>query len=122
MIAAISEFCILVTGSYFTLVSPWIGALGSFVTGSGTTSAILFGAVQGEAAGALGIDPYWTAALNEMGAAVGKMISPQSFSIGMAAVNVQGKSPELMRRMLPYVAVFMVLISIFAYAGAGLAF
>lgn len=120
MISAISAFCIAVTGSYFTLVSPWIGALGSFVTGSGTTSAILFGTVQGEAAAALGIDPYWIAGLNEMGAAVGKMISPQSFAIGMSAVNVQGKSPELMRRMLPYVGVFMVLVSLFAYLGAGL--
>lgn len=120
MISDIASFCITVTGSYFTFVSPWIGALGSFVTGSGTTSAILFGEVQGEAATALGIDPYWTAALNEMGAAVGKMISPQSFAIGMAAVGVSGKSPELMRRMLPYVGVFMVLISIFAFAGAAL--
>lgn len=118
MISAISAFCINVTGNYFTIVSPWIGALGSFVTGSGTTSAILFGTVQGEAATALGIDPYWIAGLNEMGAAIGKMISPQSFAIGMSAVNVQGKSPELMRRMLPYVGVFMVLVSAFAYFGA----
>lgn len=119
MILEIASFCIATAGNYFTLVSPWIGALGSFVTGSGTTSAILFGEVQGEAASALGIDPYWTAALNEMGAAVGKMISPQSFAIGMAAVGVSGKSPELMKKMLPYVGVFMVLISIFAYVFAG---
>ena len=58
MIGAVSSFCIAVTGSLFPLMAPVIGAVGAFVTGSGTSSGLLFGSVQLQAAEALGMDPY----------------------------------------------------------------
>ena len=49
MIGAISSFCIAVTGACFPLMAPVIGAVGAFVTGSGTSSGLLFGSVQQQA-------------------------------------------------------------------------
>ena len=46
MIASIASFAIAVTGSFYPFFAPWIGCLGTFVTGSGTSSGVLFGAVQ----------------------------------------------------------------------------
>ena len=74
MIGAISSFCIAVTGACFPLMAPVIGAVGAFVTGSGTSSGLLFGSVQQQAAEALGMDPYWMVALNSLGVGAGKMI------------------------------------------------
>lgn len=118
MIAAVSSFCIAVTGALFPLMAPVIGAVGAFVTGSGTSSGLLFGSVQLQAAEALGMDPYWIVALNSLGVGAGKMISPQTLAIGMAAVKVIGAEGKLLSRALPIAAVFMVLMAALGLAGA----
>ncbi len=118
MIAAVSSFCIAVTGALFPLMAPVIGAVGAFVTGSGTSSGLLFGSVQLQAAEALGMDPYWIVALNSLGVGAGKMISPQTLAIGMAAVKVIGAEGKLLSRALPIAAVFMVFMAALGLAGA----
>lgn len=120
MISDISAFCIGVTGALFPLAAPWIGAVGAFVTGSGTSSAMLFGPIQLEAATALGTDPYWMVALNELGVAAGKMLSPQTLAIGLASVRVVGRDAELLRAVLPYALGFLIAMSALALAGAWL--
>ena len=118
MIGAISSFCIAVTGALFPLMAPVIGAVGAFVTGSGTSSGLLFGSVQQQAAEALGMDPYWMVALNSLGVGAGKMISPQTLAIGMAAVKVVGLEGKLLSRAMPIAVVFMVLMAAMGLAGA----
>lgn len=117
MISSISAFCIAVTGVAYPVLAPWIGALGTFVTGSGTSSGLLFGSVQTQAAEALGLNRYWMASLNSLGVAAGKMLSPQTLAIGLAAVKLQGKDAELLKAVLPYGLVFLVLMSAWATAG-----
>ncbi|VWL91790.1 L-lactate permease [Collinsella intestinalis] len=118
MIGAVSSFCIAVTGSLFPLMAPVIGAVGAFVTGSGTSSGLLFGSVQLQAAEALGMDPYWIVALNSLGVGAGKMISPQTLAIGMAAVQVTGAEGKLLSRVLPIAVVFVVLMAALGLGGA----
>lgn len=117
MISSIALFCVSAVGGFYLLIAPLFGALGTFVTGSGTLSCVLFGHVQIEAATAIGVDPYWMAALNTLGTAAGKMLSPQSLSIGLAAVSIAGKESELLKKVLPYGASFLVLMCIWAFVG-----
>lgn len=121
MISSISAFCIGVAGGAYPLIAPWIGAVGTFVTGSGTSSGMLFGPIQSQAAEALDINPYWMVALNSLGVASGKMLSPQTLAIGLAAVHVRGKDAELLGAILPYGIVFLVLMSVLGFLGCGLA-
>ena len=114
MIAAIASFAIASTGSLYPLFAPWIGALGTFVTGSGTNSGVLFGGVQMKAAETLQVNPYWMVALNSLGVAAGKMISPQSLAIALAAVNAKGEDAKLMKKILPYALIFLVCMSVLA--------
>ena len=118
MISSIADFAIGVTGSFYPLVAPWIGALGCFVTGSGTSSGVFFGAVQSSAAETLGASKYWIVALNSMGVAAGKMMSPQSIAIALSAVNQQGQDSKLLGKILPYGLFFLIIMSIYAYVGA----
>lgn len=122
MISTISAFCIAVTGAAYPALAPWIGALGGFVTGSGTSSGLLFGSVQAQAAEALSLDSYWLAALNSLGVASGKIMSPQTLAIGLAAVKLQGKDSELLKAILPYGLGFLALMSAWALAGCYLGF
>ena len=120
MISSISAFCIAVAGGLYPILAPWIGAVGAFVTGSGTSSGMLFGPIQSQAATALGVSDYWMVALNALGVAAGKMISPQPLAIGLAAVLVRGKDAELLGAVLPYAAGMLVLMSAIAMLGQGL--
>ncbi|MBM6943417.1 L-lactate permease [Collinsella intestinalis] len=120
MISSISAFCIAVAGGLYPLLAPWVGAVGTFVTGSGTSSGMLFGQVQAQAAEALGADPVWTVGLNSLGVAAGKMLSPQTLAIGLAAVRVRGKDAELLRAVAPYALGFLVVMSIIGMAGSAL--
>ncbi len=118
MIASISSFAIAITGSFYPLVAPWIGALGTFVTGSGTNSGVLFGAVQSSAAQSLQKDPYWIVALNSLGVAAGKMLSPQSIAIALSSVDAKGEDSKLLSMILPYGIVFLILMSILGFVGS----
>ena len=44
----IAAFLVTATGKYFPFISPLIGTLGGFVTGSGTSTCVLFGPMQAE--------------------------------------------------------------------------
>lgn len=117
MIATISSFSILTTGSLYPIIAPWIGALGTFVTGSGTNSGVLFGAVQMDAAKHLQVDPYWMVALNSLGVGAGKMLSPQSLAIGLSSANAKGKDSQLMSMIAPYGLAFLIGMSILSWFG-----
>ncbi len=91
MISDIAKVLVAVAGDKFPLISPLIGTIGGFVTGSGTSTTALFGQLQVETAKAIEANPTWLAAANLMGAGIGKMICPQSIAIGTAACGLTGR-------------------------------
>lgn len=118
MIASISLFLVSLMGTYYPLVAPLLGALGTFVTGSGTSSEVLFGNVQMEAAKAIGANPYWMASANSLGVGAGKMLSPQSIAIGCAATGLVGKDGELLKKIAKYAFFYLIAMALIAYFGA----
>ncbi|MGB4984429.1 MAG: L-lactate permease [Erysipelotrichaceae bacterium] len=117
MVTTISSFLILVTGTYYPLVSPVIGAIGTFVTGSGTSSQVLFGNIQLQAANALNINEYWLVAANSLGTSAGKMLSPQSIAIGCAACGLVGKDGEILKKIFKFAILYLVLMAFIIYFG-----
>lgn len=112
------------TGDAFAFFSPIIGWLGVFLTGSDTSSNLLFGTLQAEAARELmmapgaavtsGLDVLFLAA-NSFGGVVGKMISPQSIAIACAAVGLVGRESELFRFTVKYSIGFVIVCGIITY-------
>ena len=84
----------------------------TFLTGSDTSSNILFGKLQTSVAGQIGSDPSWLAAANTAGATGGKIISPQSISVATSACAQQGKEGEIMKRALPFAAAYVIIAGI----------
>jgi len=62
------------TGKAYPLISPFIGVLGAFVSGSCTVSGILFSSLQFQTAAMLGMSPSVMVALQMSGGAIGNMI------------------------------------------------
>ncbi len=104
-------------GVIYPFFAPVLGALGTFVTGSGTSSSALFGAVQLQTAQTIGANPYWLVAANSLGVATGKMMAPQSIAIGLVAVNQAGKDGELLKRVVPYAIVFIIISALVCFFG-----
>lgn len=102
MVARIAEAIVAATGSSYPCVSAALGALGGFVTGSGTSSCVLFGRLQADVAAAISVSPEILAAANVMGAGIGKMICPQSIAIGAAAAGITGSESAVFRKALPW--------------------
>lgn len=115
MISCIATFFVTTLSSYYPLVAPLIGCIGTFVTGSGTSSSVLFGNVQLQAAQAIDANPYWLVAANSLGVGAGKMISPQSIAIGCAAVDLKGKDGEILSNIMKYAFVFLIIMAIIVY-------
>ena len=115
MISDIAKVLVAVTGSYFPLISPLIGTIGGFVTGSGTSTTALFGQLQVETANAIGAEPVWLAAANLMGAGIGKMICPQSIAIGTAAVNLSGVESKILSKTALYTVLFAAIGGIICF-------
>lgn len=100
------------TGNAFAFFSPVVGWIGVFITGSDTSSNLLFGTLQQVSAQELGIKEALFIAANSVGGVVGKMISPQSIAIACAAVGLVGKESDLFKFTLKYSIAFIVIIGI----------
>jgi lactate permease len=85
------------TGALFPFLSPFLGMLGVFLTGSDTSSNVLFGGLQKVTAEQLGMSPLLTCAANTSGGVMGKMISPQSIAVACAATGLVGEEGNLFR-------------------------
>jgi len=109
MISDMAHLFVSLTGKYYPFVAPIIAAIGAFVTGSGTSTQVLLGRLQSEAALAIGASTFWLAGANAVGAGIGKILSPQCIATAVAAVNLPGQDSVLLRSILKWVMLILVL-------------
>lgn len=100
------------TGKAFPFLSPVLGWVGVFLTGSDTSANALFGKLQQVTAEQIGVNPVLTVAANSSGGVVGKMISPQSIAVAAAATSLVGKESDLFRFTVKHSLIFLVIVSI----------
>lgn len=106
------------TGKAFTFLSPVLGWMGVFLTGSDTSANALFGKLQQVTAEQIGVNPVLTVAANSSGGVVGKMISPQSIAVAAAATSLVGKESDLFRFTIKHSLIFLVIVALMICAQA----
>ena len=117
MTQSIADFIVRVTGSFYPLVAPLIGSIGTFVTGSSTSSSVLFSKVQASTGAELNINQIWLVAANTVGSTAGKIISPQSIAVATAATATVGKESEILTKVIKYFVLFAVIYGLVCYFG-----
>ena len=85
-------------GHAFVLLSPFLGWLAVFLSGSDTSGNALFGNLQVVAARQLNLDPVLFAATNSSGGVMGKMISPQNIATGVSVTKLRGQEGHVFAR------------------------
>jgi lactate permease len=98
-------------GGFFVVLSPIIGWIGVALTGSDTSSNVLFGPVQVAAAEQVGLPPVLMAAANSSAGVLGKMLSVQNLAVAAAAVGLVGSEGTMLRRLLPWSLGLLALIT-----------
>lgn len=109
MIADMATFFVSITGHFYPFFAPIIAALGAFITGSGTSTEVLLGALQTSAAQQIGASEFWLAAANSTGAGIGKILSPQCIATATAAVGLVGQDSKLLSGIVKWALLELVL-------------
>lgn len=99
-------------GAAFPLISPFIGALGAFMTGSNTNSNVVFVMLQMRTANLLHLDVLVIIAAQTTGAALGSVISPAKVIVGCSSTGQSGREGLMMRAMLPYILAILALVAV----------
>jgi lactate permease len=85
------------TGFFYPFFGTMLGWLGVALTGSDTSSNVLFGSLQKITATQLGLSPVLMAAANSSGGVMGKMIDAQSIVVASTATRWYGHEGEILR-------------------------
>jgi lactate permease len=89
------------TGSMYPLFVPLLGWVGTFLTGYGVASLMLFGDLQVQAARLLGLSATVLAAGLAVGSAVGSISSPFKIAIATPMCGAVGREGEILRLTIP---------------------
>lgn len=109
------------TGSLlYPIFGTLLGWLGVALTGSDTSSNVLFGNLQTITARKLGLDPVLMASANSTGGVMGKMIDAQSIVVAAAASGEQGEEGKILRAVFGHSLVLALVVGaiVWVYAHA----
>lgn len=111
-ILALAQGTAAIAGGVYGLLSPFIGMLGTFVTGSNVSSNVLFSQFQQGISDILGKDTAMILAAQTAGASLGSVISPSKLILGTTAAGIIGQEDDVLKKVLPFTLISCLLLGI----------
>lgn len=96
--------------------AAYLGALGSFFSGSATVSAMTFGSIQNNAALSLGLEPTTILALQSVGGSMGNMVCIHNIVAVCTVVGLQNKEGQILKQTVIPMIVYGVIAGLVATA------
>ena len=106
------------TGMLYPFFGTMLGWLGVALTGSDTSSNVLFGSLQRITAEQLGLSPTLMAAANSSGGVMGKMIDAQSIVVASTATRWYGHEGDILRFVFWHSVVLACLVGLLVFLQA----
>src|SRR3974390_223515 len=103
------------TGHFYPFFGTLLGWLGVALTGSDTSSNVLFGSLQKISAQQVGVSPVLMAAANSTGGVMGKMIDAQSIVVASTATEWYGHEGEILRYVFWHSIALACLVGILVF-------
>lgn len=101
---------------FYTVLSPVIGVLGSFISGSNTVSNTLFTNLQYQAATNLGFNGAHFVALQNVGGSVGNIICINNIVAACATLGISGQEGKIIKiNIVPTLIYVLIVIAIFIF-------
>lgn len=99
----------------YVFVSPFIGLLGSFITGSNMTSNILFGEFQLHVSEYIGLKTSVILGAQTGGGGIGTSIAPGNIILGTTTAGILGSEGRVLIKLIPYTLIAAVIFGILVY-------
>jgi lactate permease len=106
------------TGSFYPFFGTLLGWIGAAITGSDTSTNVLFGSLQKITAQQIGISAVLMCAANTCGGVMGKMISSQSIVVASTATNWYGHEGKILRYVFLPSVILAALMGTLVYLAA----
>jgi lactate permease len=106
------------TGVFYPFFGTLLGWLGVALTGSDTSSNVLFGSLQKITAHQIGISPVLMASANSAGGVMGKMVDAQSIVVASTATGWYGHEGAILRYVFWHSLGLAALMGILVYLQA----
>ena len=103
------------TGHFYPFFGTLLGWLGVALTGSDTSSNVLFGSLQKISAQQVGVSPILMAAANSTGGVMGKMIDAQSIVVASTATEWYGHEGDILRYVFFHSIALACLVGILVF-------
>jgi lactate permease len=114
MVDALAVAAAFAAGGGWPLLAPFVGLLGTFVTGSATASNILFTDFQQATAERLQLPVLPLVGAQGFGAAVGNIVCPHNIIAAGATVHLTGREGDVLRRTLGVALLYALLGGVLA--------
>jgi lactate permease len=105
MIPLLAKSAADATGRFYPMMSPYIGVLGSFLTGNNTNSNVMFGMFQYTAANELGLSGAVMSAAQSISGSLGCSIASTLVFMAALATKQPENVPVILKRLIPIVLV-----------------
>ncbi len=109
-----------VLGKVYVVLSPFVGLLGSFMTGSNMSSNILFGGFQTTTAGLLEVDPSVILGAQSSGGSIGSAVSPSNIILGTTTADILGNEGKVLKKIIVITVPVAIAIGVLAFAAVSL--
>ncbi|HBO37705.1 MAG TPA: lactate permease, partial [Pasteurellaceae bacterium] len=102
------------TGEYWTIFASYLGALGSFFSGSNTVSNLTFGSVQLSTAEITGLSATLVLALQSVGGAMGNMVCINNIVAVSSVLNMNNKEGVIIKQTVVPMIVYGIIAAVAA--------
>lgn len=101
-----------VLGVAYVALAPFVGLLGTFMTGSNMSSNILFGGFQMTTAKLLGVNTSIILGAQSAGGAIGSAVSPSKIILGTTTADILGSEGQVLKKIMSITIPATILIGI----------
>lgn len=101
----------------FPVLSPFIGLLGAFMTGSNTNSNVVFAGLQQQTAELLGLSVVIILGAQTTGGSLGSMLAPAKIIVGCSTAGLAGQEGQVLRRTITYGVIITAVIGAIVWLG-----
>lgn len=105
-----------VLGKVYVVFAPFVGLLGTFMTGSNMSSNILFGDFQVTTANLLNVDAGAVLGAQSAGGAIGSAVSPSKIILGTTTASILGSEGEVLKKILAITVPATIVIGVILFA------
>jgi lactate permease len=109
----------VVNKNVYPIASPFIGALGAFITGSNNNSNVLFGSLQQQTADILNLSVALILAAQTAGGALGSIMAPAKVILGCSTVGLAGEEGKVIGKLVLSCSIIVLILGLSTYIISG---